>query len=71
MIVELEKLLDKFMGPGVRVRCFAHTLNLVVKVIYFIMSTSSCRYDSLTRQSFGNSHEPAKLATKTMTTNKH
>jgi hypothetical protein len=32
MIDKLESLLEKFLGSGVRVRCFAHTLNLIVKV---------------------------------------
>jgi len=32
LVDELTELLDGFQGPLTRVRCFAHILNLVVKV---------------------------------------
>ena len=32
MVDELEKYLDGFLGKSSRVRCFAHVLNITVKV---------------------------------------
>lgn len=40
LVDELGKLLDGFQGSLMQVRCFAHILNLVVKVCIFITSAS-------------------------------
>jgi ABC-type cobalamin transport system ATPase subunit len=42
LVAELANLLPAFGGKKVRVRCFAHILNLVVKVRSLVSSNCSC-----------------------------
>ena len=37
LVKELSDLLDGCPGPTTRIRCFAHILNLVVKVRWLVM----------------------------------
>lgn len=44
MIDELARLIPTFQGDGMRVRCFGHVLNLVVKVIASALLFQSWMY---------------------------
>jgi hypothetical protein len=73
MIDELEKLLEQSMGSGVHVRCFAHTLNFIVKVnSFFTLSHSRpdtiyprqailCQFSCTLKVSDDNSDDEAAL----------
>jgi hypothetical protein len=55
LVDELSNLIPTFGGREYRVRCFAHILNLVVKVGYFLFLDSCNKANIFIRQSYHNS----------------